>query len=107
MSSIHACIFKDKKKKGGGQGWKYPIMSHQSVEIIIRNKKMIAFLSQNISKVEGPQGATLGLLKYQSQSNQSADCVDVKDRFKSVDDLSILEIVNLITVGITSTFSTN
>jgi hypothetical protein len=50
----------------------------------------------------GPQGATLGLLEYQSQSNHSADCVDVKDRFKFVDDLSILEIVNLITVGITS-----
>ena len=28
--------------------------------------------------------------------------VDVKDRFKFVDDLSILEIVNLQTVGITS-----
>ena len=50
----------------------------------------------------GPQGATLGLLEYLSQSNHSADCVDVKDRFKFVDDLSILEIVNLLTVGITS-----
>ena len=50
----------------------------------------------------GPQGATLALLEYQSQSNHSADCVDVKDRFKFVDDLSILEIVNLLTVGITS-----
>ena len=28
--------------------------------------------------------------------------LDVKDRFKFVDDLSILEIVNLLTVGITS-----
>ena len=50
----------------------------------------------------GPQGATLGLLEYMSQSNHSANCVDVKDRFKFVDDLSILEIVNLLTVGITS-----
>ena len=50
----------------------------------------------------GPQGATLGLLEYMSQSNHSADCVDVKDRFKFVDDLSILEIVNLLTVGISS-----
>ena len=50
----------------------------------------------------GPQGATLGLLEYLSQSNNSSDCVDVKDRFKFVDDLSILEIVNLLTVGITS-----
>jgi hypothetical protein len=50
----------------------------------------------------GPQGATLGLLEYKSQSNNSADCVQVKDRFKFVDDLSILEIVNLLTIGITS-----
>ena len=50
----------------------------------------------------GPQGATLGLLEYLSQSNESSDCVDVADRFKFVDDLSILEIVNLLTVGITS-----
>ena len=50
----------------------------------------------------GPQGATLGLLEYMSQSNNSADCVGLEDRFKFVDDLSILEIVNLLTVGITS-----
>jgi hypothetical protein len=58
-------------------------------------------ISKNI-KGGGPQGATLGLLEYLSQSNNSADCVQVKDRFKFVDDLSILEIVNLLTVGITS-----
>ena len=50
----------------------------------------------------GPQGATLGLLEYMSQSNKSADCVDVANRFKFVDDLTILEVVNLLTVGITS-----
>ena len=50
----------------------------------------------------GPQGATLGLLEYLSQSNHSADCVEVVDRFKFVDDLAILEVVNLLTVGISS-----
>ena len=50
----------------------------------------------------GPQGATLGLLEYLSQSNRSADCVEVVDRFKLIDDLTILEIVNLLTVGLTS-----
>ena len=50
----------------------------------------------------GPQGATIGLLEYLSQSNHSADCVDQEDRFKFVDDLTILEIVNLSTVGRTS-----
>ena len=50
----------------------------------------------------GPHGATLGLLEYLSQSNNSADCVSESDRFKFIDDLSVLEIVNLLTVGITS-----
>ena len=49
-----------------------------------------------------PQGATLGLLEYLSQSNNSADCVKESERYKFIDDLSILEIVNLLTVGITS-----
>ena len=40
----------------------------------------------------GPQGATLGLLEYLSQSNDSADMVKVSDRFKFIDDLSILEL---------------
>ena len=50
----------------------------------------------------GPQGATLGILEYLSQSNDSANLVSEEDRFKFVDDLSILEIVDLLTVGITS-----
>ena len=50
----------------------------------------------------GPQGATLGILEYLAQSNNNADCVNQEDRFKFVDDLSILEIVNLLTVGLTS-----
>ena len=50
----------------------------------------------------GPQGATLGILEYLSQSNDSADCVNVGDRFKFIDDLSVLEIVNLLTVGLSS-----
>ena len=50
----------------------------------------------------GPQGATLGILEYLSQSNNSADCVTVEDRFKFVDDLSVLEIVNLLTIGLSS-----
>ena len=50
----------------------------------------------------GPQGATLGILEYLSQSNNSADCVNQEDRFKFVDDLKILEIVNLLTIGLSS-----
>ena len=50
----------------------------------------------------GPQGATLGILEYLAQSNNSADCVNEVDRFKFIDDLTILEIVNLLTVGLSS-----
>ena len=50
----------------------------------------------------GPQGATFGILEYLSQSNNNADCVDQNYRYKFIDDLTILEIINLITVGLTS-----
>ena len=50
----------------------------------------------------GPQGATIGLLEYLSQSNNCADIVSESERFRFLDDLSILEIVNLLTVGLSS-----
>ena len=50
----------------------------------------------------GPQGATIGILEYLSQSNHNSDCVNPQDRFKFLDDLTVLEIVNLLTVGISS-----
>ena len=50
----------------------------------------------------GPQGATFGILEYLSQSSDNANCVDPSERFKFIDDLSILEIINLITIGLTS-----
>ena len=48
----------------------------------------------------GPQGATLGILEYLSQSNNSADCVGPNKCFKFVDDMTVLETINLLTVGI-------
>ena len=50
----------------------------------------------------GPQGATLGILEYLSQSNNNADMVSQNDRFKFVDDLTVLEIVDVLSVGLTS-----
>ena len=50
----------------------------------------------------GPQGATIGLLEYLSQSNNCADIVSESERFRFLDDLSILEIINLLTVGLAS-----
>ena len=48
----------------------------------------------------GPQGATLGILEYLSQTNNSADCVGLDERFKFVDDLTILEVINILTIGL-------
>ena len=38
----------------------------------------------------GPQGSTFGVLEYLSQSNDNADNVPPEDRFKFMDDLTIL-----------------
>ena len=48
----------------------------------------------------GPQGCLLGQLSYNSQSNDSGACVSDDDRFKFVDDMSLLEILNLIMIGL-------
>ena len=50
----------------------------------------------------GPQGCTLGLLEYKSNSNNSADCVPADMRYKFVDDLSTLEKLNLILLGLST-----
>ena len=50
----------------------------------------------------GPQGCHMGQLEYSSQSNDSGDCVDQEDRYKFVDDMSLLAMINLITCGISS-----
>ena len=60
------------------------------------------YSSPRVVKGGGPQGATLGILEYLSQSNENSNCVNVEDRFKFIDDLTILEIVNLLTIGLTS-----
>ena len=41
-------------------------------------------------------------VEFLSQSNNSADCVGSNERFKFVDDLTALEIINLLTVGLSS-----
>ncbi len=50
----------------------------------------------------GPQGSTFGVLEYLSQSNDNADNVPLEDRFKFMDDLTILEIIQLASVGLAS-----
>ena len=50
----------------------------------------------------GPQGSSVGLISYMSQSISSAQFVPSDLRYKFVDDLTILEIINLVSVGISS-----
>ena len=50
----------------------------------------------------GPQGSTIGILEYLSLSNNNADNVPEDERYKYVDDLTILEPIKLKTAGIAS-----
>ena len=50
----------------------------------------------------GPQGSKFGIWEQLSLSNENADSIDDDDKFKFVDDLSFLEIIYLLNVGIAS-----
>ena len=50
----------------------------------------------------GPQGSTLGLIEYDSQSNDNTEFLNPDDKYKFVDDLSVLVLINLITAGLAS-----
>ena len=44
----------------------------------------------------------MGILEYLAQTNDNTDFISVEDKFKFIDDLSFLEILNLITQCLTS-----
>ena len=72
-----------------------------------QNRKMRVKWQNQLSTVRdlpggGPQGSSVGLLEYDSQSNSNTDFLSVEDKFKFVDDLSTLEVINLILAGLTS-----
>ena len=50
----------------------------------------------------GPQGGTLGIEEYLSQSNDNCNFLSGDEKFKYIDDLSMLELVNLISIGISN-----
>ena len=58
--------------------------------------------SERKLKGGGPQGSTFGIWEYISQSNSNADCISESDKFKFVDDLSFLELIYLLNVGMAS-----
>ena len=72
-----------------------------------QNRKMVVKWHGLLSSTRdlpggGPQGCTFGLLEYKSNSNNNADYVPQNMRYKFVDDLSILEKLNLILLGLSS-----
>ena len=72
-----------------------------------QDRKMRVKWKGQLSKVRnlnggGPQGSSLGIWEYLSQSNDNADFVATEDRFKFVDDLSFLEVVSLLKIGLAS-----
>lgn len=50
----------------------------------------------------GPQGATFRIWEYLAQSNDNSECVNQDSKFKFVDDLTILEKINLLVIGLAS-----
>ena len=50
----------------------------------------------------GPQGGTAGILEYISQTNGNLDFLQIDEKFKFLDDATLLEILNLISVELTS-----
>ena len=48
----------------------------------------------------GAMGANLGNWEFLSQTNNNADCVPEEDRFKFVDNLSTIEVINVLTIGL-------
>ena len=50
----------------------------------------------------GPQGGNFGILEYLSQTNNNFDFVEQDMVYKYFDDASILEIVNLLSIGLAS-----
>ena len=50
----------------------------------------------------GPQGGFFGNLSFLSQSNDSVENINEENKYKFVDDLTALEIVNLISIGLSS-----
>ena len=48
----------------------------------------------------GPQGGTLSTEEYLSQNNDNVDFLNQDEKFKFIDDLSILETLNLLSIGL-------
>ena len=50
----------------------------------------------------GSQGGTLGIIEYTSQSNDNAEFVESDEKYKFIDDLSLINVINMISQGLVS-----
>ena len=50
----------------------------------------------------GPQGTSLGIWSYLSQTNDNPEKAPEKDIYKFVDDKSLVEVIDLMIIGIAS-----
>ena len=83
---------------------------HSLIPVLIdyfRGRSIIVKWHGNKSKQKqvdggGPQGGLLGILEYKAQSNESANSVPKDSRYKFVDDLTTLEKIALLSIGICS-----
>ena len=57
---------------------------------------------RNFRREINPQAAIFGIYEYIGQSNDNADMINEEDRFKFVDDLTSLKIINLLCIQISA-----
>ena len=62
----------------------------------------VSSASSTVSSAASSQGGTLGIIEYKSQSDDNTPFLDEEDKYKYIDDLSMLELINLILQGISS-----
>ena len=59
-----------------------------------------SFSSQRFLPGGFPQGTTTGLLGYKSETNNNTDFIPTNMKYKWVDDLNIIELINLVSAGL-------
>ena len=79
-----------------------PILVSFFKERRMRVKWNGALSSEHSLNGGSPQGDVLGILEYLAQTNNNTDFLSEDDKFKFIDDLSFLEILNLIALDLIS-----
>ena len=86
----------------GVRGSLIPIMINYFQDRRMKVKWNGKFSSTHGMKGGGAQGGLPGIIEYLSQTNDCADFLTNEEKYRFIDDLSIIEIINLISVGISS-----